>query len=212
MDSGPEIHPHVHRHKPMRHWIDMVMGGSAIVISIVSLFLALEDGQAMKRLVQSNSWPFVQPAYSTLARDGSVHFRMSLNNKGVGPAKVETLEVFLNGKAISRPRELLAAMIGPEGLNQAHQLSTSDIVGSVLSSRESIDFLDTRPETFTPEQNATLRELASHVHTRVCYCSVFDECWVQGGPHGGAKPLQVDRCEMPKTPYQNGSYDLVDGS
>jgi hypothetical protein len=210
MDAPPEVHAH-HRHKPMRHWIDMTMGASAIVLSIVSLFVALEDGNAMKRLVQANSWPFVASEYSTLAPDGSPHFRMSLTNKGVGPAKIETLEVFVGRTAVKGPRDLLVALIGPEGLNHAHQVGTSDIVGSVLSARESVEYLTTLPETFTPEQNAALRSNGSKVNTRVCYCSVFDECWTRGGPDGDARAKPVKRCEMPKTPYQNGSLDLVGG-
>jgi hypothetical protein len=209
MDAGPEIHPH-HHHRPMRHWVDMVMGASAIGISLVSLFVALEDGNAMKRLVQANSWPFVSGEYSTLGADGTPHFRMMLTNKGVGPAKIETLEVFVDGKPVTGPRHLLAALIGSEGLNHAHQLGTSDIVGSVLSARESVDYFNTLPDTFTPEQNMAIRNAAGNrINSRVCYCSVFDECWTRGGPSGDARARPVKRCEMPKTPYQNGSLDLV---
>ena len=195
----------------MRHWVDMVMGASAIGISLVSLFVALEDGGAMKRLVQANSWPFVAAEFSTLGPDGTPHFRMMLTNKGVGPAKIETLEVFVSGKPVAGPRALMAAMIGPEGLNHDHKFGTSDIVGSVLSARESVDYLITLPETFTPEQNAALRNAGPRVNTRVCYCSVFDECWTRGGPDGDARAKPVDRCEMPKTRYENGSYGLVGG-
>ncbi len=209
MDAGPEIHPH-HHHRPMRHWVDMLMGASAIGISLVSLFVALQDGSAMKRLVQANSWPFVVSEYSTLAPDGTPHFRMFLTNKGVGPAKIETLEVFVDRKAVKGPRDLLVALIGPEGANRAHQVGTSDIVGSVLSARESVDFLNTLPETFTPELNAAIRNVAGErINSRVCYCSVFDECWTRGGPNGDARAKPVKRCEMPKTPYANGSLDLV---
>ena len=194
----------------MRHWVDMVMGASAIGISLVSLFVALEDGGAMKRLVQANSWPFVAAEFSTLAPDGTPHFRMMLTNKGVGPAKIETMEVFVGGTPVTGPHHLIAALIGPEGLNRAHQVATSDIVGSVLSARESVEFLTTLPDSFTPEQNAAIRAAASRINTRVCYCSVFDECWIRGGP-SGERPKPVTRCEMPKTPYENGSLDLVGG-
>jgi hypothetical protein len=195
----------------MRHWIDMAMGGSAIVVSIVSLFVAFEDGQAMKRLVQANSWPFVAAEFSTLAPDGTPHFRLTLTDKGVGPAKIETLEVFFDRKPVAGPRELLAAMIGPDAFNRAHLVQTSDIVGSVLSARESVDYLIVPPDSFTPAQNASIRSVAPHVDIRVCYCSVFDECWIRGGPGGAARPQRVDRCNLPKVPYRNGSYDLSYG-
>ena len=209
MDSGPEIHL-PHRHKPMRHWMDIAMGASAILISLVSLLLALQDGNAMKQLVQANSWPYVIPEFSTLNTDATPHFRLMLVNKGVGPAKIETMEVFYNGKPMAGPRQLMAAVIGPEGLNHAHVLGTSDIVGSVLSARESVDYLDARPESFTADQNAAMRNGAPNIETRICYCSVFDECWTRGGPGVSSKPKPVKRCVRPKAPYDNGPLDLAD--
>ena len=130
---------------------------------------------------------------------------MTLVNKGVGPAKIETLEVFVNGKPVSGPRQVIAALIGPEGLNHAHPIATSDIVGSVLSARESLDYLDARPDSFTPAQNQAMRDGAHTLDTRVCYCSVFDECWIFGGPGVNSRLKRVDRCSKPKTPYQNGA-------
>jgi hypothetical protein len=132
---------------------------------------------------------------------------MTLVNKGVGPAKIESLEVFVNDKPVAGPRQLLTAMIGPEGMDRtAHPVATSDIVGSVLSARESLDYLDARPEAFTAEQNQAMRNGARTVNTRVCYCSVFNECWIRGGP-SGSRPRRVDRCMKPKTPYANGASD-----
>lgn len=33
---------------------------------------------------------------------------------------------------------------------------------------------------------------AGRITTRVCYCSVFDECWIAGGK--AFPPAPVDRC------------------
>ena len=209
MDSPPEIHPH-HHHKPLRHWMDMLVSGLAIVLSVVSLYVALQDGNAMKQLVQANSWPYVVPEFSNLNPDTTPHFRLMLVNKGVGPAKIETLEVFYNGKPTTGPRDLVTAMIGPEGQNHAHLLGTSDIVGSVLSARESVDFLDVRAETFTAEQNQAMRDGSSKIDMRLCYCSVFDECWIRGGPGMSSKPRPVKHCVRPKVNYDDGPLDLAD--
>jgi len=58
----------------------------------------------MERLVQANSWPLVQLTYSTLNADGTPHIHLDIANKGVGPARIESLEVTYNGEPVSDPR------------------------------------------------------------------------------------------------------------
>lgn len=37
---------------------------------------------------------------------------------------------------------------------------------------------------------------------RICYCSVFDECWIDTFDFGGDKgPDRVEYCPIPKVPY-----------
>jgi hypothetical protein len=48
---------HSHHHRTGRPWLDVLLGVSAVSISFISLFLAIANGRAMERLVQSNSWP-----------------------------------------------------------------------------------------------------------------------------------------------------------
>ena len=58
--------------------MDLVLGISAVSISLMSLFLAIQNDKAMEHLVQANSWPRVQITYSTSNADGSPHVHMDI--------------------------------------------------------------------------------------------------------------------------------------
>jgi hypothetical protein len=95
---------HSHHHRTGRPWLDVLLGVSAVSISFISLFLAIANGRAMERLVQSNSWPFIQIGTSDVEPDSTPHIRFFIVNKGVGPARIESLEVTYNGTPMNSPR------------------------------------------------------------------------------------------------------------
>src|ERR1700729_270779 len=103
--ESPEVEHSHHRHTG-RPWLDLLLGVSAVSISFISLFLAIANGRAMERLVQANSWPFVFVGASNVELDGTPHVRLLIGNKGVGPARIETLDVLYQGTSVNGPRAL----------------------------------------------------------------------------------------------------------
>ena len=51
-----EVHAHPH-HQTGNRWLDMLLAGSALLVSCVSLFVAVEHGHTMQKLVEANSSP-----------------------------------------------------------------------------------------------------------------------------------------------------------
>src|ERR1700761_5577633 len=92
VDGGPELEHHHHRHTG-HSWLDITLGVSAIVISVISLFLAVQHGRAMERMVEAATWPYVIVDFSTANLDGTPHVALRISNKGVGPSRVVSLEV-----------------------------------------------------------------------------------------------------------------------
>lgn len=90
----PETHP-VHPHKTGHHLFDFILGGSAIFISLVSLFVAVRHGETMEKLVKVNSYPNIEFAttFNMDAKTQAVSLDLALNNTGVGPARIETLQL-----------------------------------------------------------------------------------------------------------------------
>src|SRR5579862_1186640 len=180
-DMGPEAERH-HHHQSGHRWVDMVLAVSAVVISVVSLFLAVQHGRVMERMLEVSTWPYVVVDSSNInPDDGSSHVVLSISNKGVGPAKIESLEVFYDGVAQPEIGSLLKAILRPSDPNRHLESVNSTVVDMVLPARERINFVDLNPKSYSPDEYSLIVEALKKMHFRTCYCSVFDECSVFDG-------------------------------
>jgi hypothetical protein len=187
----PEVE-HSHHHRTGRPWLDVLLGVSAVSISLISLFLAIANGRAMERLVQSNSWPFVEIGSSDVESDSTPHIRFFIANKGVGPARIETLEVTYNGTPMNSPRGLLNALLSRTTVPPHPRMIVSSIVHNVLAAREQLSFFDVKPDDLSAEDYAVMDRGLKKVKFIACYCSVFDECWLADSSK--TQPSKVKQC------------------
>ena len=200
MDMGPEIEPHPHHHTG-RQWVDVVLGVSVILISLISLMLAVENGNAMRRLVQANSWPFVIAATSNTDETGAPLLGFTMQNKGVGPAKIQSLEVFYKGKPTPNPRTLIHTILGPSANGVIVHFIASSVVGNVLSSKETVTFFSVKDKSINPKYLQQLADANKDIGFKTCYCSVFDECWTLKLVDSLAPPQPIKTCPIPKVPF-----------
>lgn len=206
----PEVESH-HRHHPTGHRrLDLVLPVCALFVSIVSLGLALIHGKAMERmadanarLVQANSWPFLQYVTGNADDKGNLVISLGVHNAGVGPAKVESFEVLWQGRPVKdgvtllerccglTPADLQAPVGGARKLSAVQQLalaqrqSRSAIATNfsaagatgVLEAHQTENFLVLPLTARTAKVWGRLNAARFQLQTRACYCSVFDECW-----------------------------------
>ena len=199
MGPGPDVEHHHHHHTGHR-WLDVTLGVSAVFISLMSLLLAIQHGNAMEKMVQVSSWPYVLLATSTAKTDGSPRISGELDNNGVGPAKISSVEVFYDGIAQTEPKALLRAMLKITDPSRDIHVLQSDAIRGVLPARGSAVLFDVMLGSFTPDEYQVLRREMSKVDYRVCYCSVFDECSLLDSRKGG-NPEHVKACPVPKTMF-----------
>jgi hypothetical protein len=199
MGPGPETEHH-HHHHTGRKWLDVTLGVTAVFISLVSLFLAIQHGRVMEKMVAASTWPYVMVRFSTSNPDGSPHVRLEVANKGVGPAKVESLEVFYHDTAQPGGEALLQAILKPSDKRHLPFLQ-SDVVNSVMAANDHVDIVDVQAANFTPQETEALRAAMAELSFRVCYCSVFDECSVLD-TRKQIRPEPVNECTFPETPFQ----------
>ena len=109
--------------------------------------------------------------------DCTPHVRFDIANKGVGPARIETLEVTYNGTPMNNPRALLNSMLGRVTAPYHPHIILSSVVHGVLAAKEHILFFDVKPEDLSAEDYAALDVGLQKLEFLACYCSVFDECW-----------------------------------
>ena len=69
-----------------------------MVIAAISLWIAIDTERTNRQLVVEAAWPFVH-VYTSGGSSPQLPLTLSIANAGIGPAKIETLELFWNGKA-----------------------------------------------------------------------------------------------------------------
>ncbi len=188
---------HVHAHpRPVGHRsIDLILALSAVFISAVSLYVAVEHGRIERQLVQANSWPFVQidGQYST-HRDT----RIALVNAGIGPAKLETFQVFYRGKPVPDLYTLLHLCCGlastPDGRRAQFPagLSISDPANQVLRPGQDSAVIQIPASPEQHDVSELFLTASDSIAFRACYCSVFDQCWISN--LASLRPREVRRC------------------
>lgn len=190
---------HAHAHRTGHGFVDLAIALSAIAISLISLFVAIEHGRTEERLVAASSWPFVTFRTSSNGlRPGGRVIDLRLENSGVGPARVRWLRMWLDGRPVRDRAELMGRCCGvPAGTGEQQVgrglVSQNPPVG-VLPARDGVDLLAWRE---LPGDPATWRRLDGARHrlrTQACYCSVLDECW-NSDLTATAEPAPVRRCD-----------------
>jgi hypothetical protein len=198
-------------------WIDLSAAVCALIISVTSLWVGIRHGHTMERmadanarLVSANSYPLLQHFQSAAADLRSPDYTggrrvASLNvvNSGVGPAKIETLEIFWNGRPVRTARELLRACCAtPEDASLfAHRgwLGTSDLQGMMLRAGETSRLLVITRDGESAALAARFDDAYPKMRLRACYCSVFDECWLSNLET--LHPQSVASCPKPEVPF-----------
>ena len=199
-------HPHVH-HRVGEHWLDKVLPISAILISLISIWIAYHHGKVMQelvhqneRLVQASSLPHLTLSSSFMTdRQGRSRATFGIVNGGVGPAEIRTAELLLDGRPVRNARELLAKCCG---ITSTNGLMTSAPTNSRVRAGQSIDYfsLTQVDDAAKPGLDRLYQAIdQDRIVARTCYCSVFEECWVRSSRD--ERPRRVNQCQPVALPF-----------
>jgi len=200
MDLGPELHQHHHAHTG-RIWLDTVLAVSAVVISLFTAVLAFHQGGAMERMVKENehmvqasTWPYIALYSTNVDAAGHDLYIVGAENRGVGPAEIESMYFSYKGRRLRSAGELSRLVAHDAGHDVTPRLLTSDIAG-VIPARQSFPVLEATPSISAPWLIEALRKSGSDIDLTVCYCSILGECWIAEKDATSRHPHPVSRCE-----------------
>jgi hypothetical protein len=192
-----EHEPHSHAHHTGIPWLDLLLAGSAVFISIVSVVISIHHGRTMEQLVAANekqveasTLPILRFTNGNMADDNvrAVHF--DLRNGGTGPAIVEWLQIKWNGTATNGPGDLFDRCCRPP--QQAVSLWRNMASGMTLPAGQSELVLSLRAANTDPAFYERLdTDARFKVDAEACYCSVLDMCWITDFK---ARPKPVKAC------------------
>ena len=150
----------------------------------------------MERLVQANSFPYMQGGFGDVTPEGKDVLSLELYNRGVGPAHEQSLHVKVGDRFVRSLPELISASLGPEEAAKANELLNP------IHNRVRTRFIpggqsQTVFRISKTAENSQIWDLLTKQEDRwdinFCYCSVFQECWQVPGKW--QEPKRVNRCE-----------------
>jgi len=176
-----------------RRWrvIELVIAGAIVVISLASLFTAVYQSIIMRRTLEASVWPRVEwenSNYDEEHRANAIIF--GLANRGVGPARIARVEILFKGERMSNENALLLACCVGDGTQEERSVTLKRLTGQTFTStldgvaltpgQERILFQFDRPveDSLAPDVWDRLNKIRDELELTVCYCSVFDDCWI----------------------------------
>ncbi len=207
-----EEHGHQHAHPLHRtghSWLDISLAVSAFFVSLSSLWLTMHNARSMEKLVASNSYPNIDISSGNQFdfQDGrglrhAVY--LSLENTGIGPARLHSIELSFAGRPAATLRALLAICCTQEpagSLPKTSSWSSGDMRGAMVQAGRGVNLL-AWPDAPGDPRWARLEAGRDKIGIRVCYCSVFEECYVRDTAH--REPRRTQACPAPAVPYIGG--------
>jgi hypothetical protein len=208
-DLMPDMeHAHVpHGHGSGIHWLDMIVGLSAMFVSVVSLWVSIGHGKTMEKMVDQNqkmveasTMPILSIVGRNLDDSGKPMLQVTLSNDGVGPAIIDRFEIRYKGVVYTDDKALLRACCAAS-LLKAQKTGHTKIYSSNASGFIEPARQDIYPITIKPDKdgldlyNAFRRVRDSDDLTfHACYCSVLNECWETDFDR--KRPQPVNKCSV----------------
>jgi len=208
MTPEVEMHhePHHESHRTGHRWVDWSVTGCALFVSFCSLAISIHHGHTMELLVQANSLPFLQFEYFNVQQLQDASFKSELlldvANVGAGPARVEWFRATFGGKPVTDWQTTIEAL--QQQAIASGKLPAAVPLGSIVKSDFGAAFIKGGDNRHVlrwqrTEANATFWEIAERrlrnfndLKLQVCYCSIFDQCWLTS--NRSFKPQSVESC------------------
>ena len=165
-----------------------VLSVAGVFIAIVALYAALTESAAVRQQTAAAVWPFVQLSIADRDSAESAEFTMSLTNAGVGPARMHTLRLIIDGE----PTRDWAHAVTQLGGELTNQVGRDFVSNRVLSPNEKVDMISITDPDLARQFQAVITNPETSI--TYCYCSIFDECWLVDSRRDIQNPESVEDC------------------
>jgi len=168
----------------------------ALAVSFLALSLGAYQARLMNvqtRLMQSQArasvWPYISIGYSISDAGEKPGYTWEINNDGVGPARIESVTLNLDGKPVRSWKEVFHALFGDATVLANY----SQIFGKVLPPNTNRPTTIEAVRILSLDQARIFYAAQNRFDMAICYCSVYDDCWIA---HRQQPEVQVvDHCD-----------------
>lgn len=165
-----------------------VLSVVGVFIAVVALYAALTESDAVRQQTSAAVWPFVQISTADFDSGERAGFTLSATNAGVGPALVHSMRVVIDGE----PMRDWAHAVAHLGGTLDNLVERNSIGNRVLSPGQTVNLISTMNPALARSFHAVVANPENSVS--LCYCSIFDHCWLVDSRHQAIRPEPVKDC------------------
>lgn len=176
-----------------RELVDRLLSGSAGFLAVCALAVSGYQAYLAREQQRMSAWP-----YLSVANTGENGFGKVVRNAGLGPALVRSFVVTVDGqpqhtwggvaRAVLRD-DSAAWAVRRAGVDSGPVVSSTLGRGVVLLPGSTLELVHVEPGHLALTMHDALND--ARVGMRVCYCSLYGDCWTAGDSR---EPAPVRAC------------------
>jgi hypothetical protein len=147
---------------------------AALGISALALAVGAYQTRLMQTQARASVWPYVKIGFAYSDRGDNKGFDIHVDNDGVGPALVRSVQVSLDGTPLPSWNDAFARIM-THGTAFAHLQGLS---GAVIPPNTNRETTIRAIRIDDAGQSAKFYEARDRFKIDICYCSIYDDCWI----------------------------------
>ncbi len=164
-----------------QQWVTSLSSITALTFSFLALALGAYQARLMNaqtQLMQSQSrasvWPYLSIGYSINDQGEKQGYTWEISNDGVGPARIQSVVMSVDDNPAHSWKDVFRAIFG----NVPVDATYSQIFGRVVAPNTNRDTTIEALHLTNLAQAKVFYAQQNRLKMEICYCSVYDECWV----------------------------------
>lgn len=166
---------------------------AAAIAALIALFVAWDQGRVMRADQHASVWPAVQIETAYMINEDGRQLTLGLVNDGIGPALIKHVSASVDGTRLNNWEDLIR--LQPEGLPLPGRW-TAGAQGEILAAGEDVVLAQLSwgedPAILTALDE--YRRTVGRMELNVCFCSVYDRCWISAIGSQQDFPQPVSQC------------------
>ncbi len=166
----------------------MIAALAAVAIGVAAIVVAVIQVRIMREEQHASVWPrlVIGSGYTP-----GKNIVFVVHNAGIGPALVKSVTASVDGRPVRDWSEAFQSLIGERGWSGS---MSSVQRGLILSAGQEVTAFRLVNAPFIDRLFKEMHRLRFDV----CYCSVYDRCWVLSGQEDVPEPTPVRTCTRSK--------------
>jgi hypothetical protein len=168
----------------------------ALAVSVFALAIGTWQTRLMQSQARASVWPYLAIGYTYSSNTDTNGFIWTIDNNGVGPARVQSVTLGIDGKPMRNWDEVIATL----GPLERTSTATTSFAGAVISPNTNREATIAAIRVHGRELATLFKNAIPRFTMDICYCSVYDDCWIAHWQRWQVEA--VDRCTTEGTQFE----------